>query len=279
MLDSCEALEYEVLSAVPLRIPRGPTLRWVVERLVTRRLRLRNRVHARVRDPILEGTARMVGVGGSIVTVYLSSDGKYRILVPKRSDDVVAGQKGLYAVVPTFIVEAAHAITGDHSCYSIEENVIQECDEELLDHRRPTGASSSGGREHVLRGMLRNGKAYLVPLGIAVNLLNLRPDVCCLLVIDDQNFIESVSLSPEFSREGRDRSHLPVKSHLDALAEEKLLFEPHEIAPACAGALWLALNRIREAGGVEKVITQSRVKGDGVSETGVVQITSHVGTE
>jgi hypothetical protein len=239
VLDTCVSLEYEAFLAAARS--RSGVLKWD-------RLKLRQTLHAAVPDPVLSGGGRVSGIGGSTVLVYWDGT-DYRTVVPQRSRAGVAASQGLFAVVPTFMVQALHGSA--HTEYSISYNVKREFCEELQDlHLSDTVDPQTVKQSECfqrLEGMLSDpARATHLALGVAVNLLELRADACTLLLIHDKTWVQSLRLSDEFSTHRQFLNTPRVHELLASLDTAGLPYAPHEIVPACAGALWMALRTLQD---------------------------------
>lgn len=239
VLDTCVSLEYEAFLAASRC--RSGVLR-------PEKLKLRQKLHASVPDPVLSGSARVCGIGGSTVLVYWDGT-DYRAIVPQRSSSGVAASQGLFAVAPTFMVQALHGSA--HEEYSISYNVKREFCEELQDLHLADTVDPQTVKQSDCFGRLEkmlgdSTRATHIALGVAVNLLELRADACTLLLIHDQTWVQTLRLSDEFSTHRQFLNTPRVHDLLSALELTGLPYAPHEIVPACAGALWMALRTLQE---------------------------------
>jgi len=150
MLATCDALRAELVAA-------GPDADWD-------RLPLRVRAHEVAGDPLTSGAGRAAAVGVSALLVVRDRDGTPGVVLGRRSDRV-GTDAGRWHVAPSGMLEPA--TDGRH----LETTVGHELEEEL-------GVVSSPGG---VAGALR-------VLGVATDLLRLRPDVVVLL--------EAASLRP-----------------------------------------------------------------------------------
>src|SRR5262249_18800431 len=109
----------------------------------------------------------------------------------KRSENV-AVHAGLIHVIPSFMFQPATPTIGRE--YSLQHNIFREYLEELFD--RPDPAHGETDPDYFLqdplllelRELLKTGQAEWYFTGVAVNLLNLRPDICTLLLIKDHSW-------------------------------------------------------------------------------------------
>ena len=104
-----------------------------------------------------------------------------------------------------------------------------------------------------LRSLLKSKDAELFLTGFAMNLLNLRPEICTLLVIKDKNWLKQKIvanwefLTPQQAYEERKNVILPIDilRDNDEIASE-LSNIPGTFAPPGAAAFWLGVDLARK---------------------------------
>jgi len=252
-LDSCDSLAWELLSSIgALSSSTSSSLT-----AFDRRLRLRSRLHAEVVDPVKMGRGRNAAIGISVLIAY--NDGADTQLLVRRRGPTVAIHNGMVHVAPSCMFQPA---TMDHDReFSVVHNIFREYLEELFDRPEADGREAdfryfyNDPRLLRLRRLLEEGNASLVLTGVAVNLLNLRPEICLLLHIPDPSWYGQQATEVDggtrfrFNEEwmplsgmgGTPRTAIHRITYR-AEAEEMLAsagFDHAELIPAGAAALWL----------------------------------------
>lgn len=191
-------------------------------------------VHDGSCDPLVDGKGRCAGIGVSTVTRVATDDG------PRVWLGCVSGQKpthgGLLHVMPAAMLEP-----NSSGAVSITDTVLREFAEELFG-LQGTGEQWWNDTEPIaeLRAIFDDGDASLEFTGIAMNLVNLRPEVCTLLRID----------TPTWCRRWRDR--LAMNWEFEGALHDVRFEDEDEFAndlgddiralvPPAAGAIGLAL--------------------------------------
>ena len=202
-LDTCDSLEWEILE-------KASALRGDSEREFRRffqHLKLRRTLHEVVDDPMMDGSCRSAALGVATLIAY-RAEGGFRLMLRKRSVSGVSVHGSMTHVIPSFMFQPA-VISSPEEEFSIEHNIFREYLEELFNRPEPEDGAMDAKyfyndpRLTYLRSLLTTGQAQLHVTGIAVNLLNLRPEVCTLLVIDTEDW---------FTRHGR-RDSPKMKFH------------------------------------------------------------------
>lgn len=253
-LDTCDELAWELESQHEHLNANSPA----AFEAFRHRLPLRQRVHDAVFDPILDGTHRSAAVAISTLVAFADGD-QMHLLVRRRGVQSVAVHVGMVHVVPSFMFQPA---TVDHECeFSVTHNFYREYLEELFN--RPEPEENEGDAHYFygdnrlayLRDLLEAGAAQLFFSGMAVNLLNLRPEICLLLLIRSPEWYRHHRASPNESErfQFNDEWMRVVqmgKSAESAVARIKYArddatllaaagLRPSELVPPGAAALWL----------------------------------------
>ncbi len=155
----------------------------------------------------LNGEGRTAGIGVATLTALRTARG-FELLLGRVAAKSMPHRAGRLHVIPSGMFAPP---------YSVTANVENELREEL-------GLSLAAGR------------LYLS--GAAVNLLNLRPEVCTLFVVDDPGKLHpNAEFEPRLLR-------VPLAS--DARLAESLDLHPGSIVPPGAAALFLGVRLIRQ---------------------------------
>jgi hypothetical protein len=145
---------------------------------------------------VWSGEGRSAALAVSVLFVCFDGD-DYRFYIRRRSPTVAVHPLN-YHVVPSFMFQPM-LVGHELSEFNLQYNVLREVAEELFS--RPEGGGAEEGptianpddllslpEVAALDSLLNSGTAKLVVTGFSVNLLNLRPEVLCALVIHDHNW-------------------------------------------------------------------------------------------
>jgi hypothetical protein len=164
---------------------------------------------------LLHGPIKHNAIATSTLLVVCGDDGKYRLVFQKRSANTAA-HAGLFHVIPAAMFQPAIRFPKPlPNCDSapLEEaapewdwrfNVIREYGEELFSEELDaTQIDSRTPRTLAMATALADGRASLHATGLVVNLLNLRPEICTVLIIRDASWWkeQTKSLVPNWEYE------------------------------------------------------------------------------
>jgi hypothetical protein len=261
MIDTCDALEWEILRA-------APSLKSSTERAFRqfdRRLPLRTELHRRVANPVRDGANRSVAVSLAALIAFYRDDAVY-LMMRKRSRDVAVHASLIHAI-PSFMFQPASVALDQE--YSLLHNISREYLEELFDRPDPKEGEQNPdyffGDPHFkeLRGMLESGQAEWYFTGVAVNLLSLRPEICTVLLIKDDQWYhrhtdkaptkdQEFQLNIEFAHNFQEIDNsvplvgnIPLK-RTDEEISDYLDVAPRTMVPCGAFAFWSAVDLLRK---------------------------------
>ena len=236
MLATCAALEHELRDSdieETLRLPARTTL---------------HRDIAYHRAPF-EGKGRSAALGVACLTVF-RHEGRYKAILARRNSRN-ATDPGFFHVLPAFIFQP-HDPAQPAASWSVRQQIEREYLEELFGMEEGIADFSQQPALVELRAMMQAGTARIVPTGIVFNLFNLRPEICALLLIEDETWWGRIT-APD--------SPTPLNAHAEAQngrvtlipieTDEALLSvlppDVHAIMPP-QGALgmWLGVDKARE---------------------------------
>ena len=260
VLRTCDSLEREILDYFGQNDPLPADYEMVVEQLS-----LRNKLHLSVDDPIVSGRGRSAALAMSVLVVY-QHDGHYYCLLERRSAKT-AVHSSLYHVVPSFMFGPESGSW--QSEWNIWHQFQREFLEEVLgyaeagvpatDSELPYDWFYDTPELRKLAELIREGDARFFITGIAVNLLNLRPEICAVLLIDSQEWImgtrisynwEFAHLSDASSKKSERVLFVPVND--DHGIFKKVDFVPSSVVPPGGAALWLGVDKVRSLLGGEE---------------------------
>ena len=219
-------------------------------------------------DPVTNGKGRSTAIAISTLISY--NDGEnYNLLIKNRSQTATAVHNGLLHVVPSFMFQP---IVGNIDFeFSVLHNIYREYLEEIFDipeedHSFTVDSIYKNANIKYLDTLLKNGEAELYFTGIAVNLLNLRPEICTLLLIKSPEWYKLHSMGMEYEKEKLNRfkfnnefvSYIEFGQNIEDfiyefkfIRNEHKLFDdypiyPHKMVPPGAAAFWLGFDTLCE---------------------------------
>ncbi|MHB2029770.1 MAG: hypothetical protein ACYCPT_13280 [Acidimicrobiales bacterium] len=202
-------------------------------------------------DPLLSGAGRVAAMTVSTLLVFTRprEEGYWTIL--RRRSGVVGVSTNTRHVVPAGMFEAANST----DVWSIELNVWRELLEELYDEDEEGGSAQN--RDYLttlepvrlLTSMVSDGSADHVVTGVVCDLLNLRTEICTVLLVRDAAFAESRRMKLNWEYQSTPRSGafaVPT-----SLVEQTLISEGMRMVPSGAACLSLGIDWVRRARGLE----------------------------
>ena len=255
MLDTCDVLEWELL--LRWRNQSGP--RQVIE------LPLRQKVHAFSSDPVHSGKGRSVGLAVSTLIAFYDYNKLY-LWLQRRSSFTLSLMEGMFHVFPSFMLQPAgpHRVKEE---FSIRYHFNREYLEELFNRPQPLASGESSFNFYQdpcfmrLQHYQEQKEALFLLTGVAVNLLNLRPEICTLLFIKTPEWFtyhskgapyqQRFCCNEEFCEIGdQKRKHslfgfrIPYTDRDSDLIKAGGLY-PDRIVPSGAAAFWLGIDTLR----------------------------------
>jgi hypothetical protein len=258
-VETCDALEWEAVTSAATEL--NDSSKEAFERFDAT-LPLRCRLHAIVDDPITDGRHRSAAIAVSTLVAF-NDEGQYYLLLSRRAGEGVTAYRGLLHVVPSFMFQPVAGHYREE--WSIRHNIYREYLEELFDRPEPQGGMTAWRQFYVdpclvyLRDLEERGDARLYLTGIAVNLLNLRPEICTVLLIRSPEWFrhhtqlggprERFRLNAEWASPAgsadRGISRLALATSDDAQLQADNL-GPTAFLPPGAAAFWLGISLVRE---------------------------------
>jgi hypothetical protein len=254
-LSSQDALEWELLSKMSGFMREGPPYEWT---RLDEKLEKRSTIESLGKQYLLNNAGRYNAIAISTLIVHRDENGEYRVVLGKRSEQTGA-HPGLFHVIPACMFQPE---LGDpYAEWDVLHNVFKEYGEELfsmvlnkkaIDPRYfyeewPCVAN--------LRKALKEGKAVFSLTGLVINLLNLRPEICTLLLVKDASWWseqrrrmrtnwEYASPQEVYNTYGRKCTELS----LDNIEEEYVKYFGYTAGmwvPPGLAALWLGVDAAR----------------------------------
>lgn len=214
---------------------------------------------------LLNGGGVNAAIGGATLVVFMRA-GVPQMICAKRSN-TVADQPGKYHVVPSFIFQPASAARGQAEASverRVDHNVFREYLEELFSvpeaQLRTPAAVYDHPNMRYLRTLLDEGRAGLQVTGAAFNLMNHRPEICTLLLVQDEDWF--ASQSDEAAAAGRGLAPLKFNAEFDGSVGAAILpmadgrwaniYDPKTITPSGAAAIALGVRCAAERLGLRE---------------------------
>jgi hypothetical protein len=263
-LKSCDILELELLSQFSKFLPSYREFYRFMDRLP-----LRRHLHSKG-NPLEEALGRSPAIAISTLIIFREQK-EYKALIRERSDKVAVHQKLLH-VVPSFMFQPVLGHFREE--YSVKHNIFREYLEEVIGKGELERPSEQGfyGFDFFyenpnllyLRELEERGDAKFFFTGVAINLLNLRPEICTLLVITNPEWIINQRRGSKLKAYQLDPIRINWEfqndDHLDGIKFEKIasigltdelvvpenLFKPYNWVPPGAAAFLLGLQVARE---------------------------------
>lgn len=251
-MDSCDAMISELAALGDSDL-----------RLVERQMPIRAAHHSRgpTVNPLVNGDGRAAALGMSALVAFPDRDGRLYVLLGHRGTGV-ATYASCWHVVPSGMAGWRFAPLGkpdapDGSTMSahgykstyLESAILREYSEELFNHPEEAWEDESTVRRHeAVTALLNNYGARIEFTGIAVDLVNLRFEVCALIFVGDPRYYDERHFDPGWEHGPQGVYAVPV-GEVAASTEEQLIVRqmtPGNTVPTGAAALWAGVDRARE---------------------------------
>lgn len=259
-LDTCDALERELLSQISSLRGSDET----AYRQFDRQLPLRWALHTKVAHPVRYGASRSAALAISTLLAYTRDD-KLHLVLQRRSASSAALHANQVHVIPSGMFQPFTSFLTEE--FSVTHNIYREYLEELFDYPEPTEEAQDwrsfyqDPRLVYLQSLLETHQAELFLTGIAVDLLNLRPEICTLLLIRSPEWYqhhtnqlfpqEQFHLNQEWAKAVRPEGDVeaPLTSVPYRATDEAFLelddIAPGHMVPPGAAAFWLGVDVLR----------------------------------
>ncbi|MCK5333991.1 MAG: hypothetical protein KAJ24_05735, partial [Candidatus Aenigmarchaeota archaeon] len=224
------------------------------------KLKLRSHLHKTITNPLIDGGGRSSAIGVSTLIAY-KENGFYNFLIGRRSQKGVTVYPRMQHVVPSSMFQS---IVGDlENEYSITHNIFREYLEEIFNIKEEPRAMHfkyfyKDPNLEYLRNLLNEKVAKLYFTGIAIDLLNLRPEICTLLVIDTPDWysvhssgaehiafgtLKPITFCDEFEKAGEcsDKKLLRKMQYIEKNSVDNYPISPLNTTPSGNAAFWLGL--------------------------------------
>ncbi|MCL4247131.1 MAG: hypothetical protein KJ065_03150 [Anaerolineae bacterium] len=190
LLRTCRSLEWELLRTWHKQRHKPSTDKEFAE--FDRKLHLRTKLHQQVLRPTIDGSGRSAAISTSTAIIYQDDrDNQFYFLALLRSEEVATCPNMLH-VLPSGIFQPTTKLTVEEfETGGIEYNVYREYLEELFGRKEP-GESGQNRHYRSIEGdiclqflfdLMQEGKAQLLFTGVAIDLHDLQPEVCTVLIV------------------------------------------------------------------------------------------------
>ncbi len=242
------SIEWELLAAVATRNPR---------RVLDTMLPLRNRIHEISKNPLLFGSGRACGIGITSLIAYRTAKG-VKIDLRRRGKLSISTRVGMYHAFPAGFFQAPFGQYPNPE-FSVSHGALWEYYEEFFDVKDPSRKNidprwfySKTPVKTILR-LIHDKRASRTLLGVAIDLINLRPEILTMLYIDDPEWHIQNRKEFRYNKEVATADELGIRqvvmksidcSRLAPEVFEENGLRPDTIAPCSAAALFLALEKL-----------------------------------
>ncbi|MCF6159615.1 MAG: hypothetical protein E3K32_13835 [wastewater metagenome] len=257
-LDTCDSLGWEILNeAIRLIGSDVKTFKKFDKQLL-----LRSLVHKQVRNPVYSGNYRSAAIGISTLIAYKEKD-NFFLWLKKRSPKGAVGAS-LFHVIPSCMFQPVTLYLDEE--FSVTHNVYREYLEEIFnkpeleEHESDWRYFYADARMKYLQHLIDTNEAKLYLSGVAVNLLNLRPEICTVLLIRSEEWYKKYTQHSfneerfhfngewaELSTENPDLTcgRIPYKT-TDEEIMKNVPLQVSNMIPSGAAAFWLGIDVLRQ---------------------------------
>lgn len=242
IMDSSDAMIDELVEALG-----GGTASYIAPDHLLARMPLRSRIHEKelvvgVPNPFLAAQFRAAGIGISALVAYLPPENaKPHGIIAIRSSEV-STWRDVWHVFPSGMLGARYIDFSGYHSTDVRRAMLAEFAEELYDDR----TTESGLRDHVDHNVhvveaVRKHKATMHFTGIAFDLVNLRPEICGVVLIASRKWSRETRFVPNYEIAKGTLAHIRLDT--DDAGLERLL--PDKTVPAGAAAFWYGVDVAR----------------------------------
>lgn len=258
-----DALEYELLTETAMHFSASNDNKKTFPKLMGK-LKKRLAAERSADNYLLEGTGRCNALAISTVIIYQDTKNDYKIMFGKRSGETGA-HADLFHVIPACMFQPE---VGDVDAeWNVHHNVLKEYAEELFSENIDPKAENAKyfydkwPSVIALRQALDEGKCKFMITGLVVNILNLRPEICTLLLVNDISWWQQ-----EYDKMSKNWEYLPKQKILEQHEKARTFFRLESVeeelldysgsnagmwVPPGLAALWLGVDAARRELGID----------------------------
>jgi transcriptional regulator with XRE-family HTH domain len=208
----------------------------------------------RLGDPLRSGAGRCAAITVSTLFVFQRYNRRYICMLRRRGTEV-AVSPGMWHVVPSGMFEPMYS----DDQWSVTMNVWRELLEEVYDEKERIVPDAKLpdhilGRPpiRIIRSLINEGNATHVLTGLCFDLLNLRPEICTLLLVKDPRLAElhdpPMMCNWEYERVGKEGKIATPWAEIPTLVQKAN--EGSGFVPSGAACLGLGYDWINRNGGI-----------------------------
>lgn len=201
-------------------------------------------------------------LGINVLTVF-QSKGTYYIPISKRSN-FLAEFPGRYHVVPAGTFQPASEINQTYE-FKLSHTIYREYMEEIFGKKKlikpdsnlpPTWFYESDELKPVLNS-IKSGDSFLYYTGFGIDALAYKPELSCLLFINDKNYLDNFGKQMTGCWEFAGICATDESRFLD-INDQRILeiLQPRKIIPAGAMAIVEGLKTLKEKHGITSIVFQ-----------------------
>lgn len=210
---------------------------------------------------LVNGAGRAAALGMSAVVAFRDRNGGLHALLGHRGTGV-ATYASCWHVVPSGMAGWRFATLGNPDAPEgstrslkgygptyLESAILREYSEELFNHPEEAWEDEGTVRRHeAVAALLHTYHAEIEFTGIAVDLVNLRFEVCALIFIADPRYYDGRHYIPGWEHGPQGVHTVPVGGTAGSPEEQLILRQmtPGNTVPTGAAALWAGVDRARE---------------------------------
>ncbi len=255
-LDTSESLSWELMKAIYEFQNANPSAsKTEVIANVENQLPLRKRIEDLTKKDFFNGIGRAATFGVAMLFIYRGSDGNYWFTANVRSGEVAVQANSVHTL-PAGMFQTEFPLAGlnleaQAEEWGIEKRIICEWLEEVYGHkeyrdkatRKPYAEIQQDEATvmPVLVELLKQKKAELLCSGIAIDLINLRPEICTVLIVHEYNeqIVSRMRASKE--SEGKKIEYFLLEDIEKQKPNVMQYLAPENMVASGAAAIWQGL--------------------------------------
>jgi hypothetical protein len=255
--DSCEVLKWELMKAIYQKERQGYSRGQILEGLPTM-LPLRASITDATQGNVFSGAGRAATLGVAMFFAFVDKNGEYRYAVGRRAKkEGVAVQPGLIHVAPAGMFQSERDLRDINSTKALYEEtsakkrILCEYLEEIHGDEKYAVATESFEQmmQHKylkeITRLTEEGKCHFFFSGVAVDLVNLRPELCFVLLVKEYSEMLVEHPFGNFEYNKKEVLKNPIK---DLEAERLPQFRPEEMVASGAACIWEGYKLLKEKG-------------------------------
>lgn len=247
-IDTCVSLEWELLKA----FKENPNASFSD---IDQRLKLRNTIEENSNYDIFSGNNRFATIGVACLMIYRDKDSRYKFVLGTRSN---TGGVGVYPdsvhVAPAGMFQTdfrRSALYRDiylNEEFNIQKTILKEFLEEIFDLKEYKNSQASFEEIYedeifkCIKPMFDNDTAEIIISGIAMDLFNLRPEICCVMIFHEYNEVfDHIKPNDEYEQGKEGIHYFFLDDFRNGKIKDEAFFAPKRMVLSGAAALWKGL--------------------------------------